>query len=113
MPMEYENGFWKIIIDEKNDSIELIPKKVLICPICGEELRPHHMGNIHRPKGFTGLAIDFHFKCPNCFNFVTFGMPIPLELANKLQKYQGYVFNWWSKEDEEKIKERLKSLGYW
>ena len=101
--------FW--IFEVSGDALRVKSRGPLVCPICGEELKPHHIGNVH--PVLNGLAVDIHFKCPRCRFFCTFGIPVDEELGRRLMNFQGKFFEWWEEENNEEIKSRLQRLGYW
>lgn len=101
---------WKIEIENGKPKAYWTSGK-LHCPFCGGEIKPHHVGGVHTPQGFQGKAVDLHVKCKDCGAYFLFGFPITDEQAAKLQSHQGEPVEWW--DDDEEIKGRLKTLGYW
>jgi len=76
--------------------------------------------------GFTvGATLDFYFcnvmlKCPRCDWVATFGVPIDEGAYDKLRTSQLHgklltadLFEIFSEEDLEKIREKMEKWGYW
>ena len=105
---------WKIKLEEPYIEPTKEMKSKLKCIFCGENLVLRRVGvPIQRESG--GYAIDINYKCPKCDWFVTFGVSLSPELAEKLKKEmnnQQYIpqEEWLQ---TEKVKERLESWGYW
>lgn len=112
---------WEVRSD-KSGNHYIYPKETLYCPVCGEPLILHDF-NAYEHRYHDGQPelrhVDVHLKCPRCGLWLTFGVPITkqeLELLKK-SKYNGKTLRWEletiSPKDYEKIKDRLKRLGYW
>ena len=106
---------WRII-DTKKGAV-IIPAERINCYRCKETMYVH---------GFTvGATLDFYFcnvmlKCPRCDWVATFGVPIDEGAYDKLRTSQLHgklltadLFEIFSEEDLEKIREKMEKWGYW
>ena len=89
------------------------------CPFCKTEMMFHHSMVSHslydKKEGIGIYARDESFKCPRCYFFCTFGVPISKETYEKYLKAHGGQFEYskpekldWNKD----MKKRLVALGY-
>ena len=102
---------WEI---KKDDKWGAYPRFFLRCYFCGTELVPRH-SVLHKVLKNKSHALDVSYKCPNCDWYVTFGIPITKEEFESIYRARnGYVYEpeeiW---QNKEKVKSKLKALGYW
>lgn len=106
------NPDWTIEIRDGKVYIKYKGKYTMKCPLCGGELVPHQILTVHRP--YKGWALDVTYKCSNCELVQWFGIPITEEEARQLTPYRRqWLTHIWEEIEEEKIKKRLESWGYW
>lgn len=128
--------FWRL--EEKRH----FPNKPINCNFCGSEMLLRwskifsHCDYLHEamrrkdagedveefmkmmdeiPSAYS-YADDMQWKCPECGSTQLFGVAISLEQFKNLRKARGYgnmyipIQEW---NDDIKIKQQLKALGYW
>ena len=90
------------------------PKRQLKCPICGDKLILHDFSVNYNSFNKIYHA-DVHMKCVNCSFFATFGIPLSKEQFEMLRKSKlsGRILKEEVMNEDERIAERLKKLGYW
>jgi len=108
--------FW-IIRDTEHGKV-IVPKKPILCPICGEVMLLHDFACYKHTSGFKHA--DIHVKCPYCSFWATFGVPISEEEFEELTKspLHKQILKWelTNLVDEEvrgDLEARLKKWGYW
>lgn len=97
---------WTISV--KNGKLVVKPPKYcsLVCPFCWGDMLLHHI-KVH--NSFGGWAVDIMYKCPRCGYAAVFGVAIPEEKAKELMEFSRKLVE----HDEEVVKKRLESWGYW
>ena len=104
-----DNKYWK-----KKDVVGYEPINPIMCPRCGDEMVLRH--SAHHVTGHMYLS----YKCPSCDRFLRF---VPSFICGYDLKYMKKVFKQRGEKtflvpvdkwlENEKIKEKLESLGDW
>lgn len=103
------------IVKFKGDYI-ILPTEEKKCPFCDHKMLFHDFAVFNSLWGW--YYCDLHLKCASCGFYATFGIPLGEEEFLKLinSRWHQKVFDIEIVElypEEEKVKERLESWGYW
>lgn len=121
------NPLWQ----KTDDEVGLVPTFPMTCPFClNARGKKSEMvlrrSNIHRVADMRirfGIeehrpyAFDNAYKCPDCGFYCVFGIATDMEYAQKILKKRGNKSEYILPEtiwlEDERVKQRLKKLGYW
>ena len=115
-----DNSIWEIKQNEKY-GYYIRPKQSFKCNFCNSKMYIHaFVAQYYPPKNF--YHVDINVKCPKCGWFTIFGVAISKKEYEQLKssKLNGVTLTDelfdvedLTKEEEEMLQKRLKSLGYW
>ena len=122
------NRSWSLFRDKETGHLLPLLTEPWLCPMHFLPLITHHF---LAHNGGTTCFLDIYAKCTLCGYMAWFGIGIPCDIAKKLSEspyssvygmskiipnimeFYKEVFGYFKKDDIERVKERLKEIGYW
>ena len=122
--------------EKTNDKVGIRPTQDIYCPICAHRDPPikskmvmrrsriHTVADVRITRrnndpnsNVRPYACDVAFKCPVCDYYCIFGVPLPMEYAQKVIEMRGGSIDFVLPEDvweqDDRIVKKMEGWGYW